>query len=226
MEATGKSLGGQPLRLLLPDGTTADVLESKPEGADYKLGLLVGKKKLRFKASALPPGTTDAQTGEVIDNPVRFFRCAWCKAACARYGGWRLEDLINALPIEGLGPSTAAKISSALGSWERFLEASEQLRKIEVPESRDNILVEQMERAYQAGQGKNSRTLIPGLPGMSATVTDLGNVKLEPLYPEPLQTLIDSIGPRKWKLLRQWADSPTRQRDVAELLSFGKPLTH
>ena len=108
-DTTGKSLDGQPLRLLLPDGTTADVFESEPEGADYKLGLLAGKRKLRLKASALPPGTADAQSGEVIDNPVQFFRRAWCTAACVRYGGWRLEDLINALPIEGLGPSTAAK---------------------------------------------------------------------------------------------------------------------
>jgi hypothetical protein len=224
-DATGKSLDGQLLRLLLPDGTTADVFESEPEGADYKLGLLAGKRKLRLKASALPPGTADAQSGEVIDNPVQFFRRAWCTAACVRYGGWRLEDLINALPIEGLGPSTAAKISSALGSWERFLAASEQLRKIEVPQSRDDIFVEQMEGAYRAGQGKEiSRTSIPALPGASARVTDLANVKLDPVYPEPLQTLIDSVGPQKWKLLRQWADSPTRQRDLAELLSFGKPL--
>jgi hypothetical protein len=179
-DATGKSLDRQPLRLLLPDGTTADVFESEPEGADYKLGLLAGKQKLRLKASALPPGTADAQSGEVIDNPVQFFRRAWCTAACVRYGGWRLEDLINALPIEGLGPSTAAKISSALGSWERFLAALEQLRKIEVPESRDDIFVEQMERAYRAGQGK--------------------------------------------EISAPWADSPTRQRDLAELLSFGKPL--
>ena len=183
-DATGKSLDRQPLRLLLPDGTTADVFESEPEGADYKLGLLAGKKKLRLKASALPPGTADAQTGEVIDNPVQFFRRAWCTAACVRHGGWRLEDLINALPIEGLGPSTAAKISSVLGSWERFLAALEQLRKIEVPKSRDDIFVDQMERAYRAGKGKEiSRTSIPALPGASATVTDLGNVRLDPLYP-------------------------------------------
>ncbi|MGY3622204.1 hypothetical protein [Bradyrhizobium sp. USDA 10063] len=51
-------------------------------------------------------------------------------------------------------------------------------------------------------------------------MTDLGNIKLDPLYPEPLQTLIDCVGPQKWKVLRQWADSPKRERDVAELLSW------
>lgn len=55
-------------------------------------------------------------------------------------------------------------------------------------------------------------------------MTNLANVQLDPLYPEPLQTLINSVGPQKWKLLRKWADSPTRQLDLAELLSFGKPL--
>jgi hypothetical protein len=216
---------GLPLRLLLPDGVTADVLELKPEGADYKLGLVAGKKKLRLKASALPRGTTEAATGEVIDNPVQFFRRAWCTEACARHGGWRLEDLINALPIKGIGPSTAAKISSSLGSWDRFLAATEQLRRIEVPESRDDIVVEQMERAYRSGQGKEiSRMQISSLPGAAFVLTDLSNVKPDPLYPEPLQTLIDCVGPQKWKLLRQWAASATRERDVAELLSFGKPL--
>jgi hypothetical protein len=224
-DAISKSPDRPPLRLLLPDGTVAAVIKSEPQGADCKLELLEGNKKRRLKASALPPGTANAQSGEVIENPVQFLRHAWCKATCERYGGWRLDDLINALPIEGLGPSTAAKLSSALGNWERFLAAIEQLRNIDLPETRDDIVDEQMEQAYRAGQGKEiSRTPMSTLPGTVVTVTDLGNVELDPLYPEPLQTLINSVGPQKWKLLRKWADSPTRQRDLAELLSFGKPL--
>lgn len=224
-DSTGKSPDRPPLRLLLPDGTVAAVIKFEPQGADCKLELLEGKKKRRLKASTLPSGTSDAQTGEVIENPVQTFRHAWCTAACERYGGWRLEDLLSVLPIEGLGPSTATKIASALGNWDRFLAAVEQLREIEVPVSRDDILGEQIERAGRVGEGEElSRTAIPALPGAFATVTDLSNVKIDPLYPEPLQTLIDTIGPQKWKLLRQWADSPTRQHDLEEILSFGTPL--
>jgi len=164
-DAIGKSNDAPPLRLLLPDGTVAAVIKSEPQGADCKLELLEGKKKRRLKASALPHGTADAQSGEVIENPIQFLRHAWCKATCERYEGWRLEDLINALPIEGLGPSTAVKLSSALGTWERFLAAIEHLRNIDVPERRDDIVHEQMEQAYLAGQGKQiSRTPMSSFP--------------------------------------------------------------
>lgn len=214
-----------PLRLLLPDGTSVDVLDYEPAGEDYRLTVSAGRRKLQRKASALPAGTADARSGEVIDDPVQFFRRAWCTAACTRHGGWRLQDLITALPIEGVGPATAAKLSAALGSWARFLAALEQLRNIDVPDSRDELVDEQMERAYRAGLGEvGSRNPMAALPGSVVLVTDLGKVKLGAVYPEPLQTLIDSVGPQKWQLLRQWADSPTRERAAAELLAFGKPL--
>jgi hypothetical protein len=123
-----------------------------------------------------------------------------------------------------LGAFDCGENFARLGQLGTIPAAVDQLRRIEVPESRDDVESEQMERAYRADRSKEtSRTPMPGLPGAFVTVTNLGGAKLDPLYPEPLQSLIDSVGPQKWKLLRQWADSPNRDADVAELLSFGKP---
>jgi NAD-dependent DNA ligase len=207
------------------------VVEVEPSGQTLRLTLLQDGKRKRIQAHALT-GAIDADTGEVLEHPVKYFRAIWARRVCGQTKQWPLVDLINGLTVKGLGPQYAQRIAAAMGTWDRFVQALGQLQNVELPSSRDDIHYLQFETAMNQGLVNTTMTdhhikLGAADVVLRSKVSEMPvGVSLPPAYPEPLATLMNEVGPVMWKSLREWADSPDSRDEVHELLQFGAPAEY
>lgn len=192
----------------IKDGTCVAIVELAPRGRDFGVKVCRGKNTRHTSISEFA-GYTCADTGEVLHDPIMFARDTWARRICGRFGGWPLIDLIDALPIDGIGRSTAECIARAMGSWERFMEALTQLKGIDVPETRDALDAMMGERFWRTGR---LGEFIPG--------------DVSQAYPEPLASLMRPgvTGPTIWKRLKQWVESKDAKQNIEALLKYGDPI--
>jgi len=186
-----------------------DVLDAFPSGRGLRLLICQGGVRSRLALSTLPDNLRDATSGELITDLLQYVRLRWSRRVCAANGGWPLHQLIAGLLVEGLGTTTAADLALALGTWERFDKAIDQLCDGTIPASREEFVL-----------AHNAR----GRPvGVFEPTPDALDHALD-LYPDPLSTLLDACGPRAWQGLRSWGLSAERSSDIALLLAIATPL--
>ncbi len=212
-------------------GDPIDVIDVQPSARTFHLTVVQDGKRKNVQAQVLTDAI-DVETGEVLEEPVAYFRAIWARQVCGPAKQWPLPDLINGLSVNGLGPRYAQRIAAAMTTWERFAQAVEQLREIELPSSRDDVDYLRFGAAIEQGLANTStaehhinvgaenitfRTHVSQMPS---------GVPLPEAYPQPLATLMNNTGPAMWRSLREWADSPASGVDVAELLRFGTPAPY
>jgi hypothetical protein len=186
-----------------------EVLEALPSGQGLRLVIRSDGILSRVAAGALRPRLADAESGEPIPDLLQYVRLRWARRICAAHGGWPLHRLIDALLINGFGPTTAADLARALSTWERFEKAIDQLCDAAIPESREAFVLAHNARGKAVGVFEAS-------PDALDHALDL--------YPEPLSSLLDACGPRAWRGLRAWGRSPERPLEVEQLLAVAPPL--
>lgn len=186
-----------------------EVLNALPSGQGLRLVIRRDGILSRVAAGALPPRLADAESGEPIPDLLQYVRLRWARRICAAHGGWPLHRLIGALLIDGFGPTTAADLARALGTWDRFEKASDQLCDTSIPESREAFVLAHNARGKAVG-------VFEATPDALDHALDL--------YPEPSSSLLDACGPRAWQGLRAWGRSPERSLEVKQLLAVAQPL--
>jgi hypothetical protein len=197
--------------LTVPDRdsvATLEILDAFPSGRGLRLLVRRDGVCSRIGVGDLPRTVRDAESGEPIADPLQYVRSRWARRICAVHGGWPLHQLIAGLLVEGFGTTTAADIALALGTWERFDQAIDQLCEATIPASREEFVLAHNARGRPVG-------LFESTPEALDHALDL--------YPEPLSSLLDACGPRAWRGLRAWGRSPRRSSDVALLLGTARP---
>lgn len=191
------------------DASPIEILEAVPSGRSMRLLVRCDGVLARIALSELPAQLRDTVSGEPILDPLRHVLLQWGRRVCQARGGWPLHQLIAALLIEGFGVTTAADLALAMGTWDRFVTAIEQLCEADIPQSREGFVLAHNARGRPVGVFEAGPDALDHAAG---------------LYPEPLATLLDACGPRVWRGLKSWAVSNERVADVAMLLGIGSPL--
>jgi hypothetical protein len=117
-----------PLRLIVryrfSDGReqdlALDVTEVHPSGLDMSLHCEAREWADRLLASRIVEASL-AETGEIIAEPVRWFRRSYLRIHTTPEGLVPLACFLDALPVEQLGPTTAGEMARVFDTPERAL---------------------------------------------------------------------------------------------------------